>query len=334
MMTSDRTFDRWELAARRELADRGIGFHEANPLIEDARGYHAESGQDPWTALGDPAEFAAEVAAAVPAGLDVHGKSPRDYFSDAAFALAWFAVLGLVLGAVVAGGLTIPVTVAGAAGALLSGLAVLAAAVPAAARAAGRPGLAPWGFVLCGVLVVAAGCAFTLLPRTHIGDLPVLLALLLAMVGAGWLLRPTPEPKAEPGPAPAAADDPGDPDAWFARLEAVLIGRHDVPPSRAAELVAEARAHVADAGSQPADEFPSLAEYARDLAASESVRQGPWWRGPLAMFAATAAVVLCWLVLVIEAAVDGQWWVAILGSFAAPLGARMLVERYQAVRAL
>src|SRR5688572_1546673 len=101
-------FDRWERSARLELAERGIGFNEANPLIEDARVFHSESGQDPWVALGGPAEFAADIAAAIPGELarrDVHGKTPRDYFGDAAFILACFGVLGAPLGGLAAGGL-------------------------------------------------------------------------------------------------------------------------------------------------------------------------------------------------------------------------------------
>jgi hypothetical protein len=325
-----RTFERWEMSARRELADRGIGFHQATPLIDDARAYHAESGQDPWVALGGPAEFADDIAAALPAelaGVDLHGKTPRDYFSDAAFVLAWFGALGAVLGAIVVGALSIPVTVAGAIGGALCALAVLAGAVPSAARAAGHPRLAPWGLALSAGLVVAAGTAFTTLPRTRIGELPLLLLLLVSHTGA-WLLT---RPRRSPPPVPGD-DAPTDPDTWFRRLEAVLVGRFDIPPSRATELVAETRAHVAESGSNPSEEFPSLAAYAHDLAQGEPTRQPPWWRTPAAAFLATVAVLLGWLSLVIDAALAGKWWMALLGAVAAPLAGRSLIARYRAWR--
>jgi hypothetical protein len=222
------TFDTWERSARSALAEVGIGYHEATPLIEDARSHYEHSGQDPWQVLGTPQEFAADVAAARPDALarrDTGGRTPRDYLSDAAFALGFLAVPAALFGAWAAGSWTIPVTVAGATGAVLAsaGL-VVGQGAPGALRASGHPRLAPWAFVVCGVLVVTAGSAFTQLPRTRIGHLPVLGALAVSLALC-WLLTRPAKSRHRPGPtSPDDVRDPHDAAAWFARLHAVLIG--------------------------------------------------------------------------------------------------------------
>ncbi|WP_328467920.1 hypothetical protein OHA21_50355 [Actinoplanes sp. NBC_00393] len=329
------SFEHWEHSTRYALGEYGIGYHHATPLIEEAREHHAASGQRPVDVLGTPAQFAADVAAANPAALagrDTSGKNVRDHFSDGLFVMAFLGALVAVIGAWVAGGFTIPVTVAGLTGVLVLALAVLAGCTPGALRAAGRPRLAPWGLVLTGVLVVAGASAFTLLPRTRIGEFPALVLLAISLVACWWLTRPGPAP-AEPLAWPGAeGHDPRDPDAWFARLKAVLIGRFDVPPGRAAELVAESRAHVAEAGALPSDEFPSLDGYARELPAGESVRTGPWWRGATAALLATLFAVAWWLFAVVEAVVERRWWVVVLGVLALPLAVSLTRRRYRAWR--
>lgn len=326
-----RTFDEWEWSARLALGERGIGYHEATPLIEQARADYAETGQDPWGVLGSPKDFAADVAAARPAGQalrDTLGKTPRGYFSDAAFVVAFMGVMSALAGAFYVGGFTIPLTVAGVAGSLTAAAALfVAVAAPGALRAAGYPRLAPWGFALTGALITAAGFAFVELPRTRIGELPVLV-LLAGALAACWRLT-------QPGPAPAAtqdadsSSDPQESDAWYARMNALLIGRFDVTATRAADLVAQTRAHVTEAGTAPAVEFPSLAAYAHDLAQVEPVRRGPWWRSPAAALLAAAAVVSYWVYIAVEALLTGNWGTAILALIAAPLAVSIIRKRFR-----
>ncbi|WP_433794569.1 hypothetical protein [Actinoplanes sp. CA-252034] len=310
-------FDRWEASARIALAERGIGYHEATPLIEEARQHCAESGESPWRSIGAPAEFAADVAgsgSAESAERDTRGKTPRDYLSDAMFGLAALGVPVAVAGSVAAGSLIIPVTAAGLVGSLVTCVAaVVAWAGPGALRASGYPRLAPWSFGLCAVLGALAGLAFMEVPKTRIGGLPAL-ALIAVSVGVCWLLT---RPRRRVASAGGDGDDgPAESGAWFARLNALLVGRFDVAPARAAEMVAETRAHVAAAGVRPRDEFPSIAGYARDLAEAEPVRPGPWWRSPNAGLLATLGVGFVLGVQTVEAALNGPWWLMICGIFA------------------
>ena len=155
------TFDTWEWSARLALAERGIGYHEATPLIADARTHYEYSGQDLLRTLGSPEEFAAEVAADRPEVQDrlyTGGRTPRDYLSYAVFAVAFMGIPAVLVGAWAAGGITIAVTVAGLTGVMLAGTSMIVGhAAPGALRAAGYPRLAPWGFVLGGILVVGVG---------------------------------------------------------------------------------------------------------------------------------------------------------------------------------
>jgi hypothetical protein len=306
------SFERWELMTRNALGDRGIGYREATPLIQQARSDYEQSGADPWQALGSPDDFAADVAAAQPATqarLDTQGKTPRDHLSDGVFTLAFVGVPASLLAMWVNGGLTIPLTVAGIAGTVLAGLSLfICLAAPSALRASGHPRLAPWGFATAGILVIAAGVAFTQLPTNRIGETSALGTLVVSL-GLCWLLT-------RPGrPAePPAGSDPAGPEAWFARLQALLAGRFDVPADRAAVLAEEARAHVAAAGSSPRAEFPSLEQFAQDLAAGEPRRQAPWWRTRAASTAGRIALLVLMAVLIVSALLDGDWWIAATGA--------------------
>jgi hypothetical protein len=312
-------FDGWEAAARQALADRGVGYQEATPMIEEARAHHADSGQDPWEALGPPGDFADGVAAEQPAAQaqrDTQGRTPRDHLMAGLFAAAFLGLPVSVLGGVVAGSWTLPVTVAGLTGSLIGVLGAAATQLPGALRAAGRPRLAPWGFALLGLLVVAAATAFTELPKTRIGELPIV-ALLAASVAAMWLLtreRGAGSGRASVGGGEDADDGPEDAGAWFGRLRALLVGRFDVPPGRAAELVEQAREHAAATGGHPRAEFGSPAAYARELAGAEPVRQGPWWRGGTADLVMSVLITVWVVVMTVDAAASGQWWLAGLGA--------------------
>lgn len=328
------SFEAWEHRTRMALGDRGIGYHEATPLIEEAREHHAASGEpDAREALGTPEQFAADVAAAHPeltVGRDTQGKTPVDHLTDGLFVLAWNGILVALLGAWVNRGLTIPLTIAGVAGTVLVGVAFfVVAAVPGALRAAGHPRLAPWGFVGGVVLAFVAAAAFGYLPKTRIGELPVLLLLGVSLFACWYLTHPGAAPAAGPNRRPAAPD-PAEPDAWFARLKSVLVGRFDLPAERAAELVAETRAHVTEAGVVPSAEFPSLDGYARELAEGEPTRRGPWWRGPAAALLGTLLVVAWGTYSVAEAVVERRWGPVICGLLAAPLAVAVIRRRYRA----
>ncbi len=307
------TFSKWELAARSALARRGVGYHQATPLIEDARlHYEYSDSHDSWQVLGPPEQFAADVAAAEPAVLgavDVQGKTARDYLSDAAFGLAFLGIVMSVLGSWAAGGLTIPVTVAGLTGTALASGALLAAQTVGALRASGHPRLAPWGIAVSAVLVVAAALAFTELPRTRIGEVPSV-GIFAASLFLCWLLT-LPDRSARDS---LSAHDPSDAEAWFSRLHAVLVGRFDVPEKRATALVDEARAHVAAAGSTPHEEFPSLALYAHDLAQGEPMRRAPWWRTTTGRSIVRVAVPVLLLPAVGQAVTHGPTWITIGGT--------------------
>lgn len=312
------TFDTWEASARSALAERGIGYHEATPLIADARAHYERSGKDVLRALGSPQQFAADVADDRPAAqdrLDTRGKTARDYLSDAVFALAFLGIPAAILGAWAAGGLAIPVTVAGLTGVVLAGLSMIVGhAAPGALRASGHPRLAPWGFVLCGVLVVAAGAAFTQLPRTRLGEVPALGLLAVSLLLCWLLTRPDRAPeRSQPSPDDADSPEPPDAEAWFTRLQALLVGRFDVPVKRATALVDEARAHVAATGTAPHDEFPAVARYARELAEGEPVRQGPWWRSTTAGLLVRVAIPVLLLPAVVQFFLDGRGWIAAAG---------------------
>lgn len=307
------SFDKWEYSARFALAERGIGYHQATPLIKDARMHYEHSGDhDPEQVLGPPQQFAADVAADQPAAqarLDTHGKTPRDYLSDAVFGLALLGFPAALMGAWVAGSLTIPVTVAGLTGTALASLGVVAAQAGNALRAAGHPRLAPWGFGVTVALVVAAGLAFTQLPPTRVGQVPVLGILAVSLLLCWLLTRPSraTQPSERPD---ESGQDPADADAWFARLHALLIGRFDVPATRATALVNEARAHIAATGTAPGEEFPSLARYARDIAEGE-MRQVPWWRSTTSGLLVRIAIPVLLLPAVAQAIADGRKWIAV-----------------------
>ena len=292
------TFDRWELAARTALSERGVGYHEATPLIRDARAHVEAGGGDPWKVLGPPERFAVDVAADRPAG-----RTPGDHLSDAAFVVAVLAIPAVLAGAWAAGSLSLPVTVAGLTGTAGVVAAVLIGyAVGGALRSAGRPRVALLAYASGALLVVAAAAAFTGLPRTRLATVPALGVVAVALL-ACWLLT-------RPGRAreTTVENGPTDAEAWFARLDGLLVGRFDVPRRRSAELVAQARAHVAASGNAPREEFGPAARYARELAAAEPTRG----RGRLTAALNVAFPVLL-LTMAVSAAVDRNWWLAALG---------------------
>jgi hypothetical protein len=293
------TFEQWELSARMALGDQGVGYHAATPLIEDARAHCAATGQDPREAFGSPEEFAAAAAeeqpAEVRAEVDRHGLTVADHLTGQLLHLAVLLLVISVLTAVLERTLSIPVTPAGLTGLALLTLALVAGGgLPGALRAAGRPHQVRYAFLGTGVLGLSAATAFTTLPREHLGRVPVLVLVALSVAAIALLTRPASGPPAHPEPA--------DREAWLERLRGVLVGRHDLPPGRADDLVREARAHLDATGAAPREEFGPLADYARRLAEPERDRRDPWWRTPPAT--------MLYLVLGIAVGVDVLvgWW--------------------------
>jgi hypothetical protein len=312
------TFEQWEVSARIALSDRGISYEVATPIIDEARAHHAATGEDPREAFGTPDEFAATAAAEAPAHLreevDREGLTVADHLTGGLFHLAALTLPASVFFAVLEGTLSFPVTTAVLAGVPLLALGMLSAgSVPGAMRAAGRPSWAKFGFVGAGVLAVAAGTAFTLLPSKPVGRVPVLVLVVVAVAAIALLLR-SPKPRPVDGVPPADGVRPADggPEAWLHRLDGLLVGRHDLPAARAAELTREARAHLEASGAAPDDEFGPVDGYARRLAEHEPVRRDPWWRGTPALMVSLAIGVYFGVSAFLDWSGDGHRWAAYL----------------------
>lgn len=306
------SFERWELAARLALTDRGVDRWTVDAILDQVRADRDQNGADPWTDMGTPDAFADAVSEVRPtagrARLDTHGKTPGDYLSGAAFLLAIILVPWTLIAALLHGGPTFPVTMAGIVGTVgfvLSWLVVLG--LPGALRAAGRPRAAPLAYLVGTVLIVATGAAFVLLPQHRIGSVAAPVLIVVAVGAATLLTRSWPERGSRPD------TDPSGPDVWFRRMRGLLVGRSDVPPRRADELVREARSHLAAVGASPREEFGPAADYAVDIAAAEP-RQGPWWRSASADLALRVALVLGVGLLTVQFAIQGQTWTAVVGG--------------------
>ncbi|MFI1989663.1 hypothetical protein [Actinoplanes sp. NPDC020271] len=314
------SFESWELAARLAMSDRGIDHGAAGPLIAAAKSHWVESGQDPWEALGTPDAFAVAAAqerpAAERAAHDTQGMTPIEHVSGALLVLAVLTIPAVLLAALTRGALTFPVTVAGLTGSLLFALCwVVVLGVPDAARAAGRPQGVRWAYGAGSVLAVASGVAFTQLPQTRFGALPVAVVVLVAAVLVWWLSRTRASRR-----RPAGGGDSGS-RQWSGELRGLLIGRHDLPAGRADELVAEAEQHLAASGGTASEEFGPAGEYAAELAVGETTRQVPWWRGPAAALVSTVAGTVAAIQVAVGHWRDDHPVAAVLASAVALLGA-------------
>jgi hypothetical protein len=271
-------FEVWKARTQLACASRGINYRTADPLIDAAKEDWENSGKDPWEALGSPKDFADAVAAEQPvearAGEDRNGQNTGDYLSGLIFALALMAVpwsLALAFGYRT---MSVPLTPARLVAAVLFVVALFCLhALPQALRASGRPQFAIWAYIPTLIAMALTVGAAIVLPKNHLISVNVLILDAVALFVAWLTVRPTKEP--EPAAEAHLGADPSDPEAWFARLKGVLIGRHDLPPARAAELVGEARAHFT--GTSPTEEFGRLDVYATELAEPETVRYVPTW---------------------------------------------------------
>jgi hypothetical protein len=277
----NRTFESWELQARVALADQGIGHRVVDPLIEHAKADCEESGQTPWEAIGSPEEFAATVATEHPRAQESFGKA----LGGTVFAVAGLTIPAAIFAAIRAGSFSFPVTAAGLTGSvMLFAALVMAFGVGPQLRERGflRLANACWGATF--LLVLATATAFVQLPRTAFTTVPVIAVIGGALLLMWLLARGQGEDEPEEPLDSATEGRVEDAAAWFTRLNGLLIGRHDLPPARAEELVAEARAHLADSAEKaPAAEFGPVATYAAELAEHEPLRQPPWWRNPTLM---------------------------------------------------
>lgn len=272
------TFDAWELRTRFALARLQIPHYTTDPLIEDARAHWESSGRSPDDALGSPADFAAAAAAEQPVGhgsaADRSGSTPAGHLTGAMFALTVLVVPYSLVLALVEGSLSVTLTPARLVGsAVFAVVFITLFGLPESLRAAGHPRLAPWVAVPTLLLMGLAVGAFTVLPHTALIRIPVLALDVVAVVAALLFLGPS----KRPDPADTSAPGPHDPDQWFRRLDGLLVGRHDLPPSRAADVVDEARAHLSTA--DPSTEFGPVEVYAAGLAGNETARQVPRWMG-------------------------------------------------------
>ena len=311
-------FARWELDARIQLSNRGVPAPVADPHIEDARRHCEGTGEDPYVAFGAPAEFAETTAAEVPEEqrelVDRQGKTTRDHLTDGIFLIGAMLALYSLGVSLIFGSWSVRVTAAGLTGVTLTLLAMAALfTVPPAMRAAGRPQLSAIGFIGGAALILGAATAFKTLPQTTLVQAPALACVALGVL-LSWLgLR-----LAQKTEAPAARPIE-DPEQWYARLRGVLIGRHDLSPERAAELVAQARDHAALAGATPAAEFGDPDRYAARLAEPEPVHEVAWWRTPTVRITLAALTVLAsirWFFGWID---HGYAWVAFLIGIPATL---------------
>ncbi|WP_371649099.1 MULTISPECIES: hypothetical protein [unclassified Streptomyces] len=151
-------------------------------------------------------------------------------------------------------------------GALLTVLSVTVSGVLPELRAAAR--LRAWRIALAAVcaLAVTAAVLFTAVPSGSLVEVPA-----PALFGVGALLavagfRLPDERAARCFLGRRAAAEPVGDDAWLARLETLLRGRHGYSPKAAARCREEARDHLRASGGGAAEEFGPVEVYAMRLA--------------------------------------------------------------------
>jgi hypothetical protein len=270
------TFESWELQARIAMAKEEINWDVADPLIEDAKRHWEASGQDPWAACGSPAEFATAAAAEQPvdrkATLDREGFTARGYLTNMFFVLNVIAIPWSLVVAVFTGSWSFTLTPARLIGSLLFTVTfILLLGLPRAIRTSGRPGQALWALPPIVAMMALTAAAFTFLPKTDLVSIPVLGFDLAAVILMLLQLGP-----AKPTRSETEAEPVMDNDAWFGRLRGLLVGRHDLPPDRAAALVAQARDHASESSSA-AIEFGPVEIYAAEISERETVHEFPVW---------------------------------------------------------
>lgn len=295
--------DTWQARARWELALRDVGEELADTRLAQVQQHCAETGQHPEESFGTPEDFAADVAT----DLATEGDSNRDPEPTEDLRLNSFLLhlgyVAVLFGAVcwLFNGLVLQATPGGLATAVLVCSVVAGVHVVENLRGSGRPRATPWaigGVAAAGTLAVAA---FQALPNQALFPVPapLLIVLGLAAIGCGFARKG----KVRPQRSGQSTEQ------WLADLAGLLEGRHDLPRKRAAELTAEAAAHLRDTGRTPQEEFGTVENYAQQRAEHETTRP-PWWRRDN---------ILSWLrifgpltLLIVNIADDGAWWFSIV----------------------
>ncbi|MFE3830260.1 hypothetical protein [Streptomyces sp. NPDC059092] len=317
--TPGRTAEQWSQRLEYELASRpGMDRAAITEVLDEVAAHCAETGRHPEEAFGPPDEFAAQAARdRVPveerARRDWAFRTPSEFWPMGLVTvtgmLAVFAVFALVRH-----GLWFDVTVSGLCGVALMAVLVQLVWFAVGLHADGRIRAAAATGGGAAVLVVGAALAFLALPDDRIARFPTLVLIPLCVALHALTVR------LGPGHADrtTAAPDPTDPGQWLRRLDALLRGRHKLPRRRAAELVTEARDHLAASGSSPAEEFGPVEVYALHLAEHAGPRT--WWsRSGWWLPVICALVTASWVVRWWQGDIDRAFWVNTVGVAAVAL---------------
>ncbi|MEV6548583.1 hypothetical protein AB0M57_07695 [Streptomyces sp. NPDC051597] len=305
--------ERW--AAQFELAL--VGRHNpprglADEVLAEVREIAEEAGRPVRDVVGEPDAYADTVAAERISetrrsadGLD--GFAPGGRFTAGLIMAAVQTVLfGILLW--VSDGFWLT---AGwpelAGGTLLAVLSVAVSGVLPELRAAARP--RAWRVALAAVcvLVVTAATLFTSVPSEPLVEVPA-----PALFGVGALLavagfQLSDERAARWFLGRRAAAEPVDDEAWLARLETLLRGRHGYRPAAAARCREEARDHLRASGGSAADEFGPVEVYALRLADSPG-RAGRAARARLIPTLAMCALSAGWVYDLLAHPEPGSVW--------------------------
>ncbi|GAA3787322.1 hypothetical protein [Micrococcus endophyticus] len=323
----------WLRAAAAALAAEEVAPAHRRRLLAEARAVVVATQEDPEELFGAPEDWAAQACAdAAEAGeplTDARITTGADVLR-VGFVLAGAGALLAFLLTLLKDGLTTDVSL----GVLL---------VPPVVGVGGMGVLWGWERLQRHVPTVAAAGAAVCLA----GALLAALAVLMVSVGdaglaAGvssfvWLgvaavcgvlswvaARLLPERDADQGLTPDSEEE------WAARLAFLLRSRADVPEGRVGEIVAEARAHAADAGTTLAEEFGSPASYAARVPRDRVHRA----RTTAALTTVAAAAVVGAMVGVLVPKGEAQWWhwLVAAGTVAAAVLAWVDVRRAAAGR--
>lgn len=268
--------DGWALRARLALVERSVDKDVRERVLAEVAAHCAESGESPDDAFGFPDDFAESVASEQrpdgtgTAGGDRDALTNADYIASASVHLGRLTlILGVYLA--ISEGLMVRLTT----GALLGSPFVAAAvfAVNGVSFALNRGSRArAGGCALAALLAIGlAVIGFGIKPHSALVDLPTLALCVAGIALMAWPLFYDPS-----APASAAAPEKLPSAEYLRKLPQLLEARHALPHARAHELAEEARTHVAEAGSDPEEEFGPVTAYARQLAEAEHPRQH-WW---------------------------------------------------------
>ncbi len=308
------SFAAWDLRVRIVLAKRRFNRRHADVAIAEAEEYCAETGQSVFELFGPPDAFADMIASAVsPIDEGASNDSVWDRLWSGLVVICWNALLWSCLFAVVTWSLTWQATPTRLAQVGLVAFAILlAAVVPGVLRAAGLPRLSKAAYVMPAAAVLGVvAVQFGGLSTRSLFTVPYLLVAAAGLVGIVTMFATI---KGNDVPEPTddevrrlrdlvhrlAGSPVHEPDQWFRRLHGLLVGRHELPRGRAAGLVDEARAHLADTGASPEHEFGPVGTYAAAVAEPATRQSRPWYRGGLLTLVLHVVMALLLTMLVVD----------------------------------